>query len=54
MPELKQCPACQIKAGKAVIRDYNPFDDKIYDVKFLCLTCDRIYQNVKDNLLELK
>jgi hypothetical protein len=51
MPELKMCPECRLKHGVGLI--YNPSMDTmdidtqklIYDTKFLCLKCDRIYEN---------
>lgn len=53
MPELKMCPTCCLKHEVGLI--YDPSNDKmfldhdklVYDVKFLCLKCDKIYQNSK-------
>lgn len=60
MPELKKCPKCKIKDGEGV-KIYNPYCDEVvitvpnlvYGVKFLCLKCDSIYENVMFNDYEV-
>ncbi len=53
MPELKMCPACCIKHEVNLVyeahSDHMVVDPNklVYDTKFLCLKCDRIYQNTK-------